>query len=101
MMAKAPDVLEAADLDRRGRYCFRGPLVRGTGTRFEGQLVVVPCAFAGCGRLISLTAPFCCEHLLSERGVEVSKSGLSNGGFGLFTRRPIKSGSLIVEYLDR
>jgi hypothetical protein len=99
MMAKAPDVLEAADLEGKGRYYFRGPLVRGTGTRFEGQLVVVPCAFAGCKRLISLTAPFCCEHLLVERGVEVSKSGLPNGGFGLFTRRPIKRGSLIVEYL--
>ena len=99
MMAKAPDVMEAADLEVKGRYFFCGPRVRDTKTCFEGQLVVVPCAFAGCRRVISLTPPFCHDHLLSERGVEVSKSGLPNGGFGLFARRPIKRGSLIVAYL--
>jgi SET domain-containing protein len=51
-----------------------------------------------CKTMTTITHPYCAKHTRSVLGLFVAKSTIKGAGLGLFTTRPIKKGTYIVEY---
>jgi uncharacterized protein len=51
-----------------------------------------------CKRKTVITHPYCAQHTLEAFGLYVAPSQVKGAGLGLYTTKPIKKGTVIVEY---
>lgn len=51
-----------------------------------------------CKRRSCRFVPYCWQHLRSQKGLQVKKSGIPTAGWGLFATRPFKKNELIIRY---
>jgi uncharacterized protein len=59
---------------------------------------VIPCRHPQCGRMTTLGAGWCPEHLHARFGIEIKKSTIPNAGSGVFATRNIQANEFIVTY---